>query len=344
MLRKKRLITPCIVLLLICALSGVCFAASGFAVPQKFSLFTDFNEADAVFGWNGEILYFDSKSGDIKVLSSEGQYSPLLSPDHTKILYRKSVFETDNFALIFGAIDMSGNTVFDVTIDTPFSNDILGLQWISDSLVGITTHVNPSSSECFVYDVGKEEFVKRFVGNSFAVIPGTDLVMYEKNVPHWSDEPVRHSFLIEDTVVYTTESVNIKLSTPIFSPDLTKVAFIETPVGSVQSDNSVNQTSKLVICDFNPDALLLQKADSISIDAEISGQVAFNEKNDICLVGANAIYWYNKESNSFVQEVADTILRNNAVDSKKYTKLQKAITDLYGDTSLENIYSINWIE
>lgn len=343
MFRKKRVLMLCIIIILLCGFTSVCFAISGFRLPQLFASHQNLNTADAVFERNGEILYYDSERDSINVLSTEGKYNPLLSPDNGQILYRRSVIDSQDHALVFGAMDLKGNTIFEIIIDTEFSNDILDLTWISESLVGITTHINPSSSEYFVYDICEQKLLKRFVGSSFSVIPGTNHVMYEKNVPYWSDESVQHSFLIDDNLVFVSENTNTKLSTPVFSPDMTQVAFIETPVNVDHDSTEKLQEANLIICEFNLNNLSLHKKNSIVLDSEISGYLAFNEKNDVCIVNTNVYYYYNKETDSFIAEKSSTNLRDNSTDSLTYEKLQKAISALYGDVDLSMIHSINWI-
>ena len=343
MLRKKRIGALFIILILFCTFTGVCVAADIFKIPRLFSLTKDEETSNAVFEMNGEILHYDSEQNEITIISTGGKYTPLLSPDNTKILYRKSVFEIENGALIFGVIDLKGNSISEIKIDTEFSNEILDYMWISESLVGVTTHVNPSTSEYFVYEIFEQKLINSFVGNSFTTIPGTKLVMYEKNVPHWSEESVKHSYIIENEVVYTSDSVDMLLGVPVFSDDMTKIAFIETPNNVRNNYDGDNAMPRLVVCEFDKSSLSVQKRNSINIDSQISGYVAFNDRNEICIVNATDIYWYNEDTDSFVQESVITNLRDGATDSGRYTKLQEAVKTLCGDDSLDNLHSINWI-
>lgn len=215
-------------------------------------------------------------------LSSEGKYGSVPSPDGTRLLYRRSVLETNGGALIFGVSDLSGVTAFELCIDTECSNDILALEWISDSLVGITTHINPSSSEYFVYDIDSQSLLKSFVGSSFAAIPGTDLVMYEQNVPHWGGEPTAHSLMIDDEVVYTSDVIGAKLGVPVFSDDLTNVAFTETvPLPDMTSAKSGE--ASLVVCDFDLSTRSLKNKVITPIDGDTPETIKFGKDNAVFL-------------------------------------------------------------
>ena len=156
MLRKKHIGVLGIILFLFCIFTTVGVAADIIKIPQVFSPTKGMGETNAVFELNGEILYYDNEQETINIISTGGKYTPLLSPDNTKILYRKPVFEVEDCALVFGVMDINGNSISEIKIDTEFSNEILDYSWISDSLVGVTTHINPSSSEYFVYDIYKQ--------------------------------------------------------------------------------------------------------------------------------------------------------------------------------------------
>ena len=73
---------------------------------------------NAVFEVNGEILYYDNEQETINIISTGGKYTPLLSPDNTKILYRKPVFEVEDCALVFGVMDINGNSISEIKINT----------------------------------------------------------------------------------------------------------------------------------------------------------------------------------------------------------------------------------
>lgn len=294
-------------------------------------------EYSAVFERNGELLYFDSDTGTIEVLSAGGKYNPTVSKDGTRILYRKSAMETENNELIFGVIGIDGAPLCEIKVDTEMSNEIMNVSWITDELVGVETHINPATSEYFVYNIEKQEMEKYFVGSSFAVIPGTESVMYQENVPHWSDEQVYHSFYVDDKLVYTSEIKDANLCTPVFSNDATKAAFMET-----DSDGSF---SRIIICSYDVNECSMQKQSSIIMtDPQIAGQLTFNEEGKICLVNAGITYWYDNNVNSFLEDDVETNLLDEAQDSKKSDKLQNALTEMYGDSKSDHVNSINWFK
>jgi beta-lactamase regulating signal transducer with metallopeptidase domain len=173
-----------------------------------------------------------------------------LSPDRSKYLYGKSENQDGKTVLTIGVIDAyEYHRPTEFRLNTETSNEIVKVCWLSDALVGAETHVNPSTGEFFVYDLVTGQEVKHYIGSSFAVIPGTSHVMYEKNVPHFSNEDVCHSFFIDDQKIYTSDWLNARLGKPTFSKDLTKVSFLEQ-----RYDLDV---SREVTCDFDLQTLNL---------------------------------------------------------------------------------------
>lgn len=173
-----------------------------------------------------------------------------LSPDRSKYLYGKSENQDGKTVLTVGVIDAyEYHRPTEFRLNTETSNEIVKVCWLSDALVGAETHVNPSTGEFFVYDLETGQEVKHYIGSSFAVIPGTSHVMYEENVPHFSNEDVCHSFFIDDQKVYTSDWLNARLGKPTFSKDLTKVSFLEQ-----RYDLDV---SREVTCDFDLQTLTL---------------------------------------------------------------------------------------
>ena len=151
-----------------------------------------------------------------------------LSPDLSKYLYGKSENQDGKTILTVGVIDAHEyQRPKEFQLNTESSNEIVKVYWLSDTLVGAETHVNPSTGEFFIYDLETGKEVKHYVGASFAVIPGTSYVMYEENVPHFFNDAFCHSFYIDDQRVYTSDWMSARLGKPTFSDDLTKLKFME---------------------------------------------------------------------------------------------------------------------
>lgn len=293
----------------------------------------------AIFERNGEICYFDYSKREIIVLDGGGKYSPVLSPDKTRILYRRSVLDTEGNTLQFGIIDINGKAVLDITIESELSNDIIDCQWLSDTVVGITTHINPSTSEFFSYDTVNGKAIGHFIGYSFTKIPNTEKIIYAKNIPHWSDEAAYHSFVVDEKILYTSGILDARLYPPVFSDDLTQIAFIECS----PNPSNEEEKSRIIIGDFDYNNLVLTIISSIELPYGISGHLTFDSNNNICLINDNLLHLYDKGISSFKQMEIAADLPNNTGESMYLEELRNAVAEFWDDASPEEINNISWI-
>ena len=325
---------------------GLCIFLARLFAPD-YTVASLFETADskefkgAIFERNGEICRFDYSGRKIAILDGGGMYDPVLCPDKTRILYRRSVFETAGNALQFGIIDMNGKPVLTMTIESEVSNDILDCRWLSDTAVGITTHINPSTSEFFIYDAASGKVTGHYIGYLFAQIPDTEKIIYAENVPHWSDETVYHSFAVDEKTIYTSDILDARLYPPVFSEDVTKSAFME---GLPNSDGENGKEKwRIITADFDKNNMMLTNISSIEVPPEISGTLAFDSNNNLCLVNGNLLQVYDKNTSTFKQKEITADVPDRSEELKYFEELQKAVTKYWGDDSLEKINHINWI-
>ena len=292
------------------------FETSGTDTPTE--------SAYAVFEKDGGIYLFDEKNGTITTLISDEKYNPILSDDNSMLLYTKSPFA----ALQFGVIDIEGNVIREIDIDSSSSNAITNKTWITDTLVGVQTHVNPSTSEYFMYDITSGELTQKFVGYSFTPIPNTDKIIYAKNVPHFSNVSVKHSFVIGDTVVYTSDIEDYYLENPVFSPDLKTVIFRER--------SKYTSDLTLVICDFDLESLTLTpKYKTVGA----GGEIVFRD-GEVYIINNYSEYRFNEKSESLILELSKT--PTDPVESPELTHLKEAVRKLWGGATWKNVNAITW--
>jgi|GEM_PF-1864203 len=334
-IKKGFIVTTFILLCITCAI----IILSRINITPLFTAAGNNELKGAIFEREGKICFFDYSERKITIIDGGGKYNPLLSPDKTRILYRRSASETEGNVLRFGIIDLNGKTILDIAIDSGTSNDIIGCQWLSDTAVGITTHVNPSTSEFFVYDAANGKMTGHYIGYSFAQVPNTEIIIHAKNVPHWSDEPVCHSFEVNGKTVYTSDVLNAKLCPPVFSGDLTKIAFMEQLPGPGDKSSAC----RIITADFDKDNIAIRNIDCIDVPAGISGDLTFDSNNNVCVVNGNLLHTYDRNTSSFIQTLITTDLQDNESESEFFAELQKAIKEYWSDDSPDKINSINLI-
>ncbi len=171
-------------------------------------------------------------------------------PREASITHQGYTEKDGEYALLFSVTDLSGEEL-EIELPVEVSNAVLGATWISENLLGVETHVNPSTSIYYVYDVETRSVQRSYEGLSFAVLPGTDHIMYEENIPHFSHESTRHSYYVDDKLSYTEQWPDYRLGTPVFSEDLTLVAFMAYYTDDELISDGKMHNPELHICDFS---------------------------------------------------------------------------------------------
>ena len=97
---------------------------------------------------------------EISEIPEPEKYNPTPSPDGKHILYNHSVAETKG--LTVGVDTANGVLIHKINIGSLFSNDIMNLEWLGNEYFAVTTHVNPSTLEYFIYSLETGEELAAF--------------------------------------------------------------------------------------------------------------------------------------------------------------------------------------
>jgi len=321
--RKKILLVSAIALVIVLSSAIVAISAQGLW-PTLLRSGKSLGYKDAVFGYDGTIYFFHD--GELSSIGEGGdtmpKYAPLVSPDHKQILYQHSVYDyEDCVTMVIGVMGFDGKVIRQITIDNTFSNNIVGMEWLDNKHVGVTTHVNPSTGEYFIFDIVTGKEVSREVGYAFAMIPNSQNVIHAANLPHWSPLDEYHSFVVGEKTVYTVKDLNVALGTPVFDTEVKQVAFIE------KAYLSDRESIRLIIADFDLDSLTLTPTVEIDVPEDVSGYLMFDENNQACFVNVDQKVFFNKDLGKFeyVQIENDLI-----VTQERYPDLFGAIKEKFG--------------
>lgn len=211
------------------------------------------------------------------------KHNETISPDGKYVLYNYSISETSQYGvlgLMISVDDTSGKNLHSITLDAPNSNDILGVEWIGNSYFGVTTHVNPSTSEYLVFSMETGEEIARYSGYSFSVLPMEQpTVIYAENVPHGYGAETNHSYAINSNTVYVSTELGGVLSKVAFSEDMTLAVFTESFI----YDFDEQRPSRLVMGYY--DGALIQVINTADLPEGISGDPTVDENNNIIING-----------------------------------------------------------
>ena len=205
------------------------------------------------------------------------KYDPTPSPDGTLVLYRYAV--SDVPGLRVGVDTAEGKCLHTIDINTVASNDIMKLEWIGKGYFAVTTHVNPSTLEYYIYSAETGEETASYCGYAFTPLPMEEpTVIYAENVPHGFADKAYHSYAINGKTVYTSDEKGALLSEVAFSKDMKTVAFIEA------IDNESETTALLAKGSFDGEKIeLIEKIELPEYTRnppriDDDGTVSINEK------------------------------------------------------------------
>lgn len=161
-----------------------------------------------------------------------------------------------------------------------------------ERVLAIETHVNPSDSEFFLYDIMTKEMLQQYVGGAFWVIPGTDHVLYEESVPHFSSEPIKHALYLDEQKVYTAQREDYRFEGLVFSEDHSRVAFLEKYVGPEELPEEKRARSAfIVMCDLTVGNPAMKERIVIpAVDPDRVQTLFFLEDNEFCMMKDGKVY------------------------------------------------------
>lgn len=296
----------------------------------------------AFFNTDGKLFYYDALTDSVVQIASEGypKYNAQVSPNGRYILYNHSLVDTHKNGkneLMIGVCDFEGNVIHNLTIDTMHSNDILAIEWINDNYFAVTCHVNPSTSEYFMYSMENGEQTAYYNGYSFTVIDNADIpdIMYAVNVPHGFGEKAYHSYAINGEVVYTSESMGATLSKVSVSDDKNKLAFIE----NFAFDSEEYGRPLLVLMDKVDGTICLQR--KIQIPQNVHGYLSFDEENNVILTDGNKLFKLDEKNEFELNYIMsnEEAKEEDIVNRFKDVTIEKIGFDLYSDIS-----NVVWFE
>ena len=287
---------------------------------------------NAIFNRDGIVYKYDSETGIISSIGNTGlpKYGPVLSPDGTRIAYRNAVFDTPDSALQVGIMDRHGKILQVITIQSPYSNDILNLEWLGNNKIAVTGHVNPSTNECFIFDAKTGKELNRYAGYAFTPLPDESGVIYAENIPHGFGHLAYHSLMINEEVVFTAKNMGSTFGTIAFSKNGRNVAFILRP------PQDGNLPSKIVVAEYNRKNHAIKQLYEVDIPENTGGMLAFDEHGNMCIVEETIKHTFSREDGKFTSTEVELV-------STRYEKLQNAVLKYFGGNPVEEIFDITWM-
>lgn len=157
--------------------------------------------------------------------------------------------KADDLAWTFGVMDRNGEILNEMEWRPDLGNAVTGMEWVIYPMICVGMHVNPSTEEYFLFDVLNGYLREHFFSNGYAIIPGTDSLIYQGNEPHFSDGAlVQSSLWINDKRAFVTPWTNTCFGNYAFSDRNERLAFTEAPM---EEEEEKENLPRLVVCEMN---------------------------------------------------------------------------------------------
>jgi hypothetical protein len=173
---------------------------------------------------------------DIQLTKSSCKKSyPAISPDKKKILFICNNNE-DNAKI--GILDIRTRAEKYIDFNDEY-DQVMKTEWINNNIAGVQIHINPSLELYYVCDTDKYKILNSYFGYNFNLNkPKTD-ILYIQAPPHFSNILGGYSVMLNDAIIYKTDS-NTKINSDLYpSKDFKKVAFYESNVKDETKSNIV---------------------------------------------------------------------------------------------------------
>lgn len=297
-----------------------------------------------VFEKNNNIYLYDETNESIKSLGDNLKSKDLLnlSPDKTKIVFRYFDEEKAVYPPHVNVYDINKETLTDIVIDNKNTQQIVELKWIDNENIMVTGHINPSTSGYAVYNIKSGVELISCVGTIRDIIINKKIILYS-NTPHIFPQP-KANLYINGSKIFETNNDKEEIFDGALSRDGKILAF-RSWVGNKNDLNSGVQAF-LNIAKINVDGNAITDLKRISISSDTTGNINFDDKNNLSIIGEDFIY--KLKANSLIKE-ENTLSKQEEVTEEQLVKFKQILAKQFPkefiteETLLEDIDIYNMI-
>lgn len=237
---------------------------------------------------NDNVYLYDEINEQIKSIGDNSKLKDLLaiSPDKSKIVFRYFNEEKAIYPPHIIIYDIKSESLTDIVIDNKNVQQIIELKWIDNVNILVTGHINPSVSGYAVYNIKSKIELMSCVGIIRDVTINKKTILYS-NTPHIFPQPKANLFLNGNKIF---EAINDKeeIYDGVISKDGKMIAFRSSVENVV--DSKIEVIAYLNTAEINSDNKSISNLKKISISSDTNGDIKFDDKNNISIVGNEFIY------------------------------------------------------
>lgn len=240
------------------------------------------------FEKNNNVYLYDEINEQIKSLGENSKSKDLLklSPDKTKIVFRYFNQEKATYPPHIIVYDIKTESLTEIIIDNKNVQQIIELRWVDDDNILVTGHINPSVSGYAVYNIKSKAELISCVGTLRDVTLDKKNILYS-NTPHIFPQP-KANLYFNGNKIFESDNSNEEIYDGVISKDAKTIAFRSSVEDKLNSNVEVK--AYINIADINSDRASISNFKKISISSDTSGEMKFDDENNIIIVGEEFIY------------------------------------------------------
>ncbi len=240
------------------------------------------------FEKNNNVYLYDEVNEEIKSLGDNSKLKELLilSPDKSKIAFKyfnEGKAEYPPHVLVY---DIQTENLIDIIINNKDTQQVIELEWVDNENILVAGHINPSDSGYAVYNVKNGAEVMSCVGTIRDVSINRNKMLYS-NTPHVFPRP-RDNLYINGNKIFESNKDEEEIFDAVISQDGKMLAFRSSVSNEVGLNGEV--AAFLNLANINSDGKSLSDFKSISIGSDTAGEMKFDDKNNINIIGDEYMY------------------------------------------------------
>ncbi|MGK0465376.1 hypothetical protein [Clostridium sp.] len=276
------------------------------------------------FEKNDNVYIYDEINEQIESLGDNLKSKDLLniSPDNTKLIFREFNKGEPVYPPHVTVYDIKTEVFTDIVIDNKNVQQIVDMEWIDNENILFTGHINPSSSGYSVYNIESRKELISCVGTVRDITISKKNILYS-NTPHVFPQ-ISANLYINGNKVFESQDVNEKILDGVLSEDGKSLAFRSW----VANENELNSevTAYLNVAKINSHGKSLSDLKRINIGGDISGDIKFDDKNNLTIIGDEYIYKL-KENTLFKEE--NILPQKEAIPNDSLQKFKRILAEQF---------------
>ena len=259
---------------------------------------TNVNRDMIAFEKDNNIYLYDGISKQIKSLGDDSKSKDLLSvsPDKNNIVFRYFDEGKATYPPNVAVYNIENKSLVNIVVDNKNTQQITELKWVDNENILVTGHINPSASGYSVYNVKSKKELVSCIGTIRDISIDRQNILFSKT-PHIFPRP-KANLYINDNIIFEATSDNEEIFDGAMSKDGKILAFRSWVPNEADINGEV--IAYLNIATINSDGKGISGLKKISISSDTTGDIKFDNKGSVTIVGDDFIY--KLKDNNLIKE------------------------------------------